>query len=95
MAKDAGVRSIEDLRNFGQQIQSMGEQMFSVMQQAQRRMNFVSEGWHDENNEKFKSRFNESVKIIQKMSEEFKVYNQYLRKTCEILDSYKGNKLNL
>jgi uncharacterized protein YukE len=95
MAKDAGVRSIDDLRNFGKQIQSMGEQMFNVMQQAQRRMNYVSEGWHDDNNEKFKARFNESVKMIQKMSEEFKQYNDYLRKTCEILEMYKGNKLNL
>ena len=51
MARDAGVRSVPDLRNFGKQLQQMGEQMYNVMTQAQRRMNYVSEGWHDDNNE--------------------------------------------
>ena len=95
MATDAGVRSVPELREFGKQLQQMGEQMYNVMTQAQRRMNYVSEGWHDDNNEKFKIRFAESVQMIKKMSEEFKVYNEFLQRQCDVLDQYKGNRLNI
>lgn len=95
MATDAGVRSVPELRDFGKNLQKMGEQMYGVMTQAQRRMNYVSEGWHDDNNEKFKVRFNESVQMIKKMSEEFRQYNEYLQRQCDILDQYKGNRLNI
>ena len=95
MATDAGVRSVPELRDFGKQLQQMGEQMYGVMTQAQRRMNYVSEGWHDDNNEKFKARFAESVQMIKKMSEEFTAYNEYLQRQCDILDQYKGNRLNI
>ena len=95
MATDAGVRSVPELRDFGKQLQLMGEQMYNVMTQAQQRMNYVSEGWHDDNNEKFKVRFAESVQMIKKMSEEFKVYNEFLQRQCDVLDQYKGNRLNI
>ena len=95
MATDAGVRSVPELRDFGKNLQKMGEQMYGVMTQAQQRMNTVSEGWHDDNNEKFKVRFAESVQMIKKMSEEFRVYNEFLQRQCDVLDQYKGNHLNI
>jgi hypothetical protein len=95
MATDAGVRSVPELRDFGKNLQKMGEQMYGVMTQAQQRMNYVSEGWHDDNNEKFKVRFAESVQMIKKMSEEFRVYNEFLQRQCDVLDQYKGNHLNI
>lgn len=95
MATDAGVRSVPELRDFGRQVQQMGEQMYRVMTQAQNRMNNVSEGWHDEINEKFKARFNESVQIIKRMSDEFRQYNEFLQRQCEILDQYKANRLKI
>lgn len=95
MATDAGVRSIPDLRSFGKQVQQMGEKMYGVMTEAQRRMNYVSEGWHDDSNEKFKVRFAQSVQMIKKMSEEFRVYNEYLQKQCDILERYANNHLKL
>lgn len=90
MATDAGVKNVGDLRNFGRQVQQMGEQMYNVMTQAQRRMNQVCEGWHDTNNEKFKVQFDESVRTIYKMSEAFKAYNAYLTKVCDKIEEYKN-----
>ena len=95
MAIDAGVKSVPDLRDFGRQVQQMGEQMYDVMQRAQLRMNQVCEGWHDLTNERFKARFDESVRTIKQMSEEFRAYNEFLTRACDILDMYKGNKLNI
>jgi hypothetical protein len=93
MAIDAGVRSTDDLREFGNNLQQMGEQMYNVMTQAQRRMNYVSEGWRDDKNEEFKVRFDESVQMIKRMSEEFSEYNQYLQRQCEILEQYKSTRI--
>lgn len=93
MARDAGVRSVPDLRDFGKQLQQMGAQMYDVMVKAQRRMNYVSEGWQDDKNERFKVVFDQSVKTIKKMSDEFARYNDYLQKQCNILDQYKGGNI--
>ena len=90
MATDAGVRSVNDLREFGRQIQQMGEQMSNVMIQAQRRMNYVCEGWHDDSNDKFKAQFDESVRVVQKMSQQFTEYSQYIKRITDILNSYKN-----
>jgi hypothetical protein len=48
MARDAGVRNIEELREFGKQMQDMGEYMYNVMLEAKNRMAYVSEGWQDD-----------------------------------------------
>ena len=93
MAIDAGVRSTDDLREFGNNLLQMGEQMYNVMTLAQRRMNYVSEGWRDDKNEEFKVRFEESVQMIKRMSEEFSEYNQYLQRQCEILEQYKSTRI--
>ena len=69
MASDAGVRNIEQLALFGKNIKSLGQNMYSTMQVAQQRMNAVSEGWQDKQNDKFREQFNRSVQDMKKMSE--------------------------
>jgi len=95
MATDAGIRNVDELKEFGKQISQLGDQMNAVMSQAHSRLAAVSEGWHDETNERFKVRFEESVKQVRQMSEDFKKYAEYIRTTCDILEQYKANKLRL
>ena len=52
MASDAGVRNIEQLAQFGKNIKNLGQNMYQTMQVAQQRMNAVSEGWQDKQNDK-------------------------------------------
>lgn len=92
MANDAGVRNIDELAQFGQGIKKLGDNMLSAMQQAQRRMNQVCEGWHDDSNDKFKAQFDESVRVVQKMSQQFTEYSMYIKKITDILNSYKNVK---
>ena len=68
MTSDAGVKNIEQLAMFGKNIKSLGQNMYSTMQNAQQRMNAVCEGWQDKQNDKFKEQFNKSVQDIKKMS---------------------------
>jgi uncharacterized protein YukE len=90
MANDAGVKNIDELAQFGQSVKKLGDNMLSAMQQAQRRMNQVCEGWHDDSNDKFKAQFDESVRVVQKMSQQFTEYSQYIKKITDILNSYKN-----
>jgi len=90
MANDAGVKNVDELAQFGQSVKKLGDNMLSAMQQAQRRMNQVCEGWHDENNDKFKVQFDESVNTVRRMSEQFTAYSQYIQKITAILNSYKN-----
>ena len=90
MANDAGVKNIDELAQFGQSVKKLGDNMLSAMQQAQRRMNQVCEGWHDDSNDRFKAQFDESVRVVQKMSQQFTEYSQYIRKITDILNSYKN-----
>ena len=90
MANDAGVRNIDELAQFGQSVKKLGDNMLSAMQQAQRRMNQVCEGWHDDSNDKFKAQFDESVRVVQKMSQQFTEYSQYIKRITDILNSYKN-----
>ena len=93
MARDAGVRNIEELREFGKQMQDMGEYMYSVMLEAKNRMAYVSEGWQDDQNEQFKVYFDESVETVRQMSEEFSLYNDYIQQISDQLEEYKGVRL--
>lgn len=92
MASDAGVRNIEQLAMFGKNIKSLGQNMYSTMQNAQQRMNAVCEGWQDKQNDKFKEQFNKSVQDIKKMSEQFTEYSNYIAKITEKLMEYQSIK---
>lgn len=93
MAKDAGVRNIEELAQFGQQIKKLGQNMYSTMQEAQKRMNQVCEGWQDKQTDKFKDQFDKSVIDIRKMSEQFSAFSDYISKYKSILESAKNLKI--
>ena len=93
MAKDAGVRNIEELAQFGQQIKKLGQNMYSTMQEAQKRMNKVCEGWQDTQTEKFKVQFDKSVIDIRKMSEQFTEYSNYIAKLQAKLNEAKNLRI--
>lgn len=90
MASDAGVRNIEQLAQFGKNIKSLGQNMYQTMQVAQQRMNAVSEGWQDKQNDKFREEFNKSVQDIKKMSEMFTEYSNYIAKISSKLQEYQS-----
>ena len=93
MAKDAGVRNIEELAQFGQQLKKLGQNMYSTMQEAQKRMNQVCEGWQDTQTDRFKEQFNRSVVDIRKMSEQFSAYSNYISKLKAKLEEVKSLKI--
>ena len=90
MASDAGVTNIEQLAQFGKNIKNLGQNMYQTMQAAQQRMNAVSEGWQDKQNDKFREQFDRSVQDIKKMSEMFTEYSNYIAKITSKLMEYQS-----
>ena len=90
MASDAGVKNIEQLALFGKSIKNLGQNMYQTMQAAQQRMNAVSEGWQDKQNDKFREQFDRSVQDIKKMSEMFTEYSNYIAKITTKLMEYQN-----
>lgn len=96
MAQAASVKNVEALRNFGHQLQQMGERMYQLMLEAQRRMQQEhANNWRDDQTDRFQARFDESVKMIKTMSEEFAEYNRYVVKVCDIQEMYVAEHLNI
>ncbi len=96
MAQDACVKDIQALRSFGQKLQQMGEQMYQEMLQAQRRMQIEhANNWRDDQTDRFETRFNESLQLIKRMSEQYAAYNQYVTKICNIQEEYARLRINL
>ena len=80
----------EKLSMFGKNIKNLGQNMYSTMQAAQQRMNAVSEGWQDKQNDKFREQFDRSVQDIKKMSEMFTEYSNYIAKITSKLMEYQS-----
>jgi uncharacterized protein YukE len=93
MAKDAGVRNIDDLVRFSQQLKKLGQNMSVTMSEARKQMNQVCEGWQDTQTEKFKVQFDQSVVEIRKISEQFSTYANYIMKLKAKVEEMKNIKI--
>lgn len=90
MANDANVKNVEELALFGRNIKQLGDNMLSAMQQAQKKMNQVCDGWHDEKADRFRADFDESIRMISRISEKFTEHSAYIKKLTDALNAYKN-----
>lgn len=93
MANQAGVRSISDLRTFGNQVKQMGNQVCQLFHDAQTRMKYVSEGWQDRQNETFMAQFDQTVKMMDIVKDQLDNYSQFIEQSCRILEDYVNNRI--
>ena len=90
MAKDASVRNVDELRQFGRSLTQAGQNLNTLFQKLKMQMHRVCEGWNDDKNRQFMADFEQKAKDINQMAQEMDVYAQFLRKTCDVLDQYKN-----
>ena len=69
MAQDVGIRNVDELRQFSGNLQNLGNQMSQIFHNAENHLRHVSEGWHDEKNDKFAEEFSAEVRNIDLMSQ--------------------------
>ena len=90
MAQDVGIRNIDELRQFSGNLKNLGNQMSQIFHNAEIHLRHVSEGWHDEKNDKFAEEFNQEVRNIDAMSQKMIEHAAYLNRLCDIAEQYKG-----
>ena len=90
MAQDIGIKNIDELRQFSGNLKNLGSQMSQILHNAENHLRHVSEGWHDEKNDKFSEEFSEEVRKIDALSQKMIEHSAYLDKLCAIAESYKS-----
>lgn len=90
MAQDVGIRNVDELRQFCGNLQNLGNQMSQIFHNAENHLRHVSEGWHDEKNDKFAEEFSAEVRNIDLMSQKMIEHATYLNRLCDIAEQYKS-----
>ena len=90
MAQDVGIRNIDEVRQFSSNLQNLGNQMSQIFHNAENHLRHVSEGWHDEKNDKFAEEFSAEVRNIDLMSQKMIEHAAYLNRLCDIQEQYKS-----
>ena len=90
MAQDVGIRNVDELRQFSGNLQNLGNQMSQIFHNAENHLRHVSEGWHDEKNDKFAEEFSAEVRNIDLMSQKMIEHATYLNRLCDVAEQYKS-----
>ena len=90
MAKDVGIRNIDELRQFSGNLKNIGSQMSQIFHSAENHLRQVSEGWDDEKNAKFAEDFRTEVRNIDVLSQKMIEHADYLNRLCDIQEQYKS-----
>lgn len=93
MASDAGVKSIEDLRQFSAYMKMLSSNMIDEFSHARTEMYRVNEGWNDTENLRFMEEFEQSIALIGQIAEHMDRYSCFIDKKCEILEQYINTRL--
>ena len=90
MAKEVGIRNIDELRQFSGNLKNLGSQMSQIFHNAENHLRHMSEGWDAEKNAKFAEEFSEEVRNIDVLSQKMIEHAAYLNRLCDIQEQYKS-----
>lgn len=90
MATDAGVKNIEQLRQFGRNLSIASGNLINLFGKLNTQMHTVCEGWNDDMNRKFMADFEKRCQEIQKIATEMQNYSQFISDIASILNDYKA-----
>ena len=83
---------MQDLKQFGNDLKRLSEQLSNAFHAAENRMNHVCEGWSDNSNQKFMEAFQKDAKQIDEISSRMQEYAKFIGKSAEILEMYRNNR---
>jgi len=90
MAQDAGVRSIPELRQFGQNLKAASDALTNLFQQLASQMHRVCDTWNDDKARAFMEDVEKKKSEIDKMSQEMQQFSIFIQHSCEILEQYQN-----
>ncbi len=93
MSANASVKSVDELRAFASYLKNLSGTLTYEFANAQSEMFRVNEGWNDEENARFMQEFEQTVQVINRISEYMNEYGTFIQKKCDILDMYRSTRL--
>lgn len=93
MAQDAIIRNVDDLRQFGKNLNVASNNLSMLFTQLNQHMHRVGDTWQDDKNREFMEEFEQSRKEIDKIAQKMQHYSQYIGKICEYAEQYKSIRL--
>lgn len=92
MAQEVGVRNIGELKQFGNDLKRLSEQLANAFHAAENKMHHVCDGWNDNVNVKFMNEFQKDVKDIDRIAAHMQEFAKFIGKSCDILQMYQNNR---
>lgn len=83
---------MQELKQFGNDLKRLSEQLSAAFHAAEKKMNRVCEGWNDNVNQKFMTEFQKDAKQIDDISNRMVEYAKFIGKSAEILEMYRSNR---
>ncbi len=90
---DVNIKDIGDLRDFAAYLMNLGNSMSEEFDRARATMIAVNEGWNDTENRIFMDEFEQSVILINQISEHMQRYSQFITRKCDIIEEYKNTRM--
>lgn len=87
---DAGVRNIDELRQFGRNLSMASGNLMSLFQQLTLQMHQVCDSWHDDKNRSFMAEFEQKHSEIEKIAQQMQHYSQFINRVCDAAEQYKS-----
>lgn len=93
MAQDAVIKNVDDLRQFGRNLNVASTELSALFNQLNQQMHMVCDSWQDDKNRAFMEEFEQSRTQIDSIAQEMQRYSQFIGKVCEYADMYKSIRL--
>ena len=84
---DIGVRSSEELFQFAQGLSTLSADLINSFNSANRQMDYVLEGWDDQQSQNFQYQFREATNTINQIPEMMENFSAYVNKYAQYVSN--------
>lgn len=92
MATDAGVKDVEQLRQFSTKLNQSADACVSLFQHLNSETHNICQSWNDEKATKFMQTFETSKRNIDKLAQEMKEFSAYINRLAQRVEDYKNQR---
>jgi len=90
---DVGVRSIPELRQFGNNLNQASASLSNLFQILNSQMQQAFQGWNDQNAQAFVTEFDRSKAQIDKIAHDMQQFSSYISRYCEKLEESQNIRI--
>ncbi len=84
---DVQVRNAEELFQFAQGLSALSADLVNSFNAANRQMDYVLEGWNDQQSQTFQYQFREATETINKIAEMMDSFSSYVNKYAQFISN--------